>query len=309
MSNALTTQTGTFDLSPKTFEQALTFANYLAESDMVPKDFKGKPGNCLIAMQWGMEVGLKPLQALQGIAVINGRPSLWGDALIALVRSSPLCEYIHEEMDKTGMAICKAKRKGEAEQVRTFSDSDAKTAGLSGKQGPWMTSPKRMKQLRARAFALRDVFPDVLKGMPMAEEVMDYAKDVTPSTSTAAGDYVDPQMFIDSVGDCATDAEALAYWKAHNGKLAKQPADHQAFKDAVAARRMALKNAQATDVQAKPDAATKTFDEVMAMLCAANTMDALYVAGDWINSFESQDEVNVLNEKFSEMQASIGGQE
>ena len=50
-----------FDLSPQTFEQALTFSNYLADSDMVPKDFKGKPGNCLVAIQWGMEIGLKPL--------------------------------------------------------------------------------------------------------------------------------------------------------------------------------------------------------------------------------------------------------
>ncbi|MDN5536475.1 MAG: hypothetical protein L0H08_05765, partial [Comamonas sp.] len=71
-----------FDLSPQNFEQALTFSNYLADSDMVPKDFKGKPGNCLIAMQWGAELGLKPLQSLQNLAVINGRPALWGDAVI-----------------------------------------------------------------------------------------------------------------------------------------------------------------------------------------------------------------------------------
>ena len=57
-----------FDLSPQTFEQAMTFSNMLAESDLVPKDFKGKPGNCLIAMQWGSELGLKPLQSLQNLA-------------------------------------------------------------------------------------------------------------------------------------------------------------------------------------------------------------------------------------------------
>jgi hypothetical protein len=50
---------------------------------------------------------------------------------------------------------------------------DAKAAGLLGKQGPWSQYPKRMRQMRARGFALRDVFPDVLKGMPVAEEVMD----------------------------------------------------------------------------------------------------------------------------------------
>ncbi len=66
-----------FDLSPQTFEQALTFSKYLAESDLVPKDFKGRPGNCLVAIQWGAELGLKPLQAMQNLAVINGRPALW----------------------------------------------------------------------------------------------------------------------------------------------------------------------------------------------------------------------------------------
>lgn len=166
------TQTKSFDLSPQTFEQALTFSGYLAESDLVPKDFKGKPGNCLIAMQWGAELGLKPLQALQNLAIINGRPALWGDAVIAIVRGSPLCEYVIET-DDGHTATCKVKRKGEPEQIRTFGMEDAQKAGLAGKQGPWAQYPKRMRQMRARAFALRDVFPDILRGMPVAEEVMD----------------------------------------------------------------------------------------------------------------------------------------
>lgn len=161
-----------FDLAPQTFEQALTFCDYLAESDLVPKDFKGKPANCLIAIQWGAELGLKPLQAVQNLAIINGRPALWGDAVIALVRSSPLCEYI-TETDDGSMAVCRVKRRGESEEVRTFSMDDAKVAGLLGKTGPWTQYPKRMRQMRARAFALRDVFPDVLRGMAIAEEVLD----------------------------------------------------------------------------------------------------------------------------------------
>ena len=179
MSNAVITQqagalrpANQFDLSPQTFDQALTFSNYLADSDLVPKDFKGKPGNCLIAMQWGSELGLKPLQSLQNLAVINGRPALWGDAVIALVVASPVCEYVTED-DDGETAYCRVKRKGAPEQVRTFSMDDARKAGLAGKQGPWTQYPKRMRQMRARAFALRDVFPDVLRGMPIAEELQD----------------------------------------------------------------------------------------------------------------------------------------
>lgn len=196
--NELTTteKPSTFDLSPRTFEQALKFCDYLADSDMVPKDFKGKPGNCLIAIQWGAELGLKPLQAMQSLAIINGRPGLWGDAVIALVRASPLCEFVIES-DDGHAATCRVKRRGGPEQARTFSADDARTAGLLGKAGPWTQYPKRMRQMRARAFALRDVFPDVLRGLPVAEELMDTpterhmgaADEVKPALTPALPDY------------------------------------------------------------------------------------------------------------------------
>lgn len=163
-----------FSLTPQSLDEAMRFADILAKSSIVPKDFNGNPGNILVAIQWGLELGLQPMQAMQNIAVINGRPALWGDAVIALVRGSPLCEFIYETDDGT-TATCRVKRRGEDEQVRTFSMEDAKTAGLMGKSGPWTQHPKRMRQMRARAFALRDVFPDVLRGMPVAEEVQDMA--------------------------------------------------------------------------------------------------------------------------------------
>lgn len=168
----LIAQKQSLSLNPKSLDEAIRFAEVLSKSSIIPKDFGGNPGNILVAIQWGMELGLQPMQAMQSIAVINGRPSLWGDAVIGLVRGSPLCEYIYET-DDGETATCKVKRRGEEEQVRTFSMADAKTASLLGKQGPWSSYPKRMRQMRARAFALRDVFPDVLRGMPVAEEVQD----------------------------------------------------------------------------------------------------------------------------------------
>ena len=173
-------------LAPTNMKEAMEFAGLLAKSDIVPKDYQGKPGNVLVAIQWGMEIGLQPMQAMQNIAVINGRPSIWGDAMIALVRACPAFEYISEtQTDKE--ATCVIKRKGEPEAVRTFSLEDAKRAGLTGKSGPWTQYPKRMMQMRARSWALRDVFPDVLKGMICAEEALDSGpRDVTPVTRTAA---------------------------------------------------------------------------------------------------------------------------
>lgn len=161
-------------LTPKTMDEALRFSEILAKSSIVPKDYQGNPGNVLVAVQWGAEIGLPPLQAMQNIAVINGRPSIWGDAMIALVRGSGLLESIEETLSEDGeSATCTVKRRGEAPVTRTFTMEDAKIAGLAGKQGPWRQYPKRMLQMRARSWALRDVFPDVLRGVHIAEEAQD----------------------------------------------------------------------------------------------------------------------------------------
>jgi len=163
-------------LEPATLTEAMRFAEVLAGSTMVPRDFQGKPANVLVALQWGREVGLGPLQALQNIAVINGRPSIWGDSAMALVRAHPDCSSIQEGVDGEGEARhgwCEVTRRGEAPQRRTFSIADAKRAGLWGKSGPWTQYPDRMLQMRARGFAIRDVFPDALRGLITGEEAQD----------------------------------------------------------------------------------------------------------------------------------------
>jgi hypothetical protein len=175
-----------FTLTPSNLKEAMEFSKIIAESDLVPKDYKGKPGNVLVAVQMGLELGLPPLQAIQGIAVINGRPSLWGDALLALVRASPHFESIDEEQTETE-AVCRVKRRGEAAITRSFSIADATKAGLSKKDGPWQQYTRRMLQMRARAFALRDAFADVLKGISMAEEAQDmrnHSRDIEGTTGT-----------------------------------------------------------------------------------------------------------------------------
>ncbi len=163
-------------LAPRTMDEAMAFSNMLATSNIVPDGFKNKPADILVAIQWGMELGLQPMQALQNIAVINGRPSVWGDALLAIVRADPRCLGVHEEI-KGDVATCTIKRQqadGSVEAVKaTFSMRQAAKAGLAGKKGPWSSYPERMLQMRARGFAIRDAFPDLLKGIITAEEAQD----------------------------------------------------------------------------------------------------------------------------------------
>ncbi len=165
-------------LTLHTVDEAMRFGKMLADSEFAPKDFRGKPASCVLAVQHGAEIGLGPMQSIQSVAVINGRPSIWGDAALALVMGSPVCEFVRERIEGDGdslTAVCETKRRGyPAPSVTQFSVADAKRAGLWGKSGPWTQYPKRMLQLRARGFALRDAFPDVLKGLVTAEEAQDY---------------------------------------------------------------------------------------------------------------------------------------
>jgi hypothetical protein len=196
--------------APQTMTEAIDFSNMLSKSTMVPKAYQNKPEDVLVAVQWGYELGLAPLQALQNIATINGKPSVYGDAAMALVQNSPVCEDVKEYFEGEGtsnpIAVCVAKRKNRTEVISKYSVEDAKRAGLWNKQGPWTQYPKRMLQMRARGFALRDAFPDVLKGLITVEEAQDYPED-TPVAQAPQIKHANPLDAIPSVS--VSDVEVL----------------------------------------------------------------------------------------------------
>ena len=182
--------------APATITEAMEFSKMLADSSMVPRAYQGKPQDIMVCVQWGYEIGLAPMQALQNIAVINGKPSVYGDAAMALVQASPVCEGVEEYMEGEGtpnpVAVCVAHRKGRKPVTAKFSVEDAKRAGLWGKQGPWQAYPKRMLAMRARGFALRDAFPDVLKGLITAEEAQDFPDEAKPKAARNPLDALAP---------------------------------------------------------------------------------------------------------------------
>ncbi len=180
-------------IKPTSLKDALAICTEISKSDMVPKEKRGKPMDCWLAMQYANEVGLKPLYGLQNIAVINGKPTLYGDALLALVKAHKDFVSCEEKIEGEGdnmIATCKITRENQPAVVSTFSVADAKLAKLWMKKGkfgdsPWVTYPKRMLQMRARGFAIRDSFPDALCGLISREEAEDYPqqpqeKNITP---------------------------------------------------------------------------------------------------------------------------------
>lgn len=160
---------------PQSMEEAYRLAKAVCAAGMAPRGMD-TPEKAMIAIMRGLEVGLTPFQALDKIAIVNGRPVIWGDGALALVRASGLCEWIAEDFaegkkPEDRMAVCEAKRRGDPKIIRRgFSVADAIKAGLWKKQGPWTQFPDRMLQMRARAFCLRDGFADVLGGLYLKEE-------------------------------------------------------------------------------------------------------------------------------------------
>jgi hypothetical protein len=171
--NDMTIRSG-FALAPTNMDQAMKMAEMLSKSGMVPKHYQNKPQDTLVAMMMGHEVGLNPIQSLQNIAVINGKPSIYGDALAALVQNHPAFGGMEESFDEAKMvASFTVWRRGGTKHTQTFSQADAQKANLWGKSGPWTQYPKRMLAMRARGFALRSQFADALAGLITREEAED----------------------------------------------------------------------------------------------------------------------------------------
>ena len=161
---------------PSDIEQAFRLAQAIANSKMAPKSYDNNAEKIMVGIMHGMELGLTPMAALSSIAVINNQPAVCGDGMLGLVRASGLLESFVETIEGEGdgmVARCALKRVGEDPTAREFSMADAKKANLASKPGPWQQYPKRMLAMRARSWALRDTFADVLRGLRMAEEVMD----------------------------------------------------------------------------------------------------------------------------------------
>lgn len=199
---------------PHSFEEAYRLATALAASGLTPKGIDS-PEKCLVVIMAGAEIGMTPFTALQSFAVVNGRPTLWGDGVVALVRARGF--RIEESLEGsvehgTAVAVCTLHRTDTGERIeRRFTVADAKRAGLWTKEGPWRQYPQRMLQMRARAWALRDGAADVLRGIGIAEEERDVVVDRSASQAIAA-DVARPALPSpeQNAGDAAQGADTPA---------------------------------------------------------------------------------------------------
>lgn len=223
----LASNRGPMPIIPTTYEEVYRIANAVVGARMAPRGIDTPEAAAVIIMH-GLEVGLAPMAALQSISLINGKPGLYGDGMLGVVRASGLLEKFSERLltsDSPAIpltASCTVKRRGEASLTRMFSKADAEKAGLWGKPGPWTTYPNRMLAMRARAFALRDGFADITKGLGIREELEDISDtDLVPPPPPPP---VEPEQTPleraiakakDANRHIETDADGLVVWDEH----------------------------------------------------------------------------------------------
>lgn len=172
---------------PRNFEDAYAMAKMLSRTEMVPKNYRGKPDDIMVAGMWGAELGLSWVQALKSIAVINGNPGLWGDVGKALLLRSGALEDIETTWDaKTRTARCVLKRKGrerpfEAEFSMAMAESveswewknNQRIKTTLAQKDTYKSFPDVMCGWRAFWRAARAGFADLLMGLQGAEEMHD----------------------------------------------------------------------------------------------------------------------------------------
>lgn len=169
-------QGGMVDLG--SLDEAFRFAQCVWQSGIYPKGCD-TPQKIIIALQAGAEVGLKPMQSLKYLCIINNKPCLFAEGIPGVVLATGKMtkfEEFHEGKIFTDdwVAITHVQRIGGMERTERFSWADAKRAKLDAKPGPWKDYPQKMLMYRARSFAFRALFADCLAGLSVAEEVHDY---------------------------------------------------------------------------------------------------------------------------------------
>jgi hypothetical protein len=194
-------------LTPRNFDEAKAIAAYLSKSSLLPAALKGKEADVLLTFMTGQELGLSPMQSLRGIHIIEGKPSLSADLMVAVVRRSGACEYFHEvEGDDTHAIYETQRRGGDKPQRASFSLDDAKRAGLLHKDN-WKRYPGAMLRARAKSALAGMVYEDLLFGCYTPDEL---DREIVDLVEAAPGRYEPPSQAAGFSAPPAAATSALA---------------------------------------------------------------------------------------------------
>ena len=189
MSNIATVNTGVNGL--EMMEKALKFSEIMAQADIIPTHYRGKPANVFIAVQSALRMNLDPMQIMQNTFVISGKLGMVTAFAISLANQSGLFDSgIRYRIEGSGenlkVTAYTNLKKGGAEISYTITMKEARAEGWT-KNAKYQSLPELMLRYRAATLLIRTHVPEVLNGMHMVEEIEDVVistKDVTPKTQS-----------------------------------------------------------------------------------------------------------------------------
>ncbi len=195
---------------PRSIDEVTSLAETLAKSTLLPEALRNKVPDVVVQILAGQELGLAPMAAIRGVHIVQGKPVLAADTMVALVLGSGLCEYFQCAEDTDARVTYETKRKGAPRaQSYSWSEEDTKRAGLQTKDN-WRLFRRQMMKARAKAILARDAYPDVLAGCYDPDEMHVPAaaqQQRAPLTSVSPVEDIADAEIVDPV---ATALEAIA---------------------------------------------------------------------------------------------------
>ena len=166
------------------FDKAMSFAEKLSKSALIPYKMRGKPNDIVVTILFGQEIGLTPMRALSEVYVVNGIPSVSGKTMLGLIRRYAPNAHIEFPVQEKDRVVCEmARDKTDVYNglVRGLYRSEwtlemAQKRGFTGKDN-WKNNPTMMLRWRAVSECSRMVFPDILGGFYEKDEVYEIAEE------------------------------------------------------------------------------------------------------------------------------------
>jgi len=186
----MSNETKALAIVPRSLAEVSSLAEVLAKSTLLPDALKGKAPDVVVQILAGQELGLAPMAAIRGVHIVQGKPVLSADTMVALVLGSGLCEHFSCIEDTEQRVTYETKRRGSPHvQKVSWSVEDTKKAGLNTKDN-WRLHTRQMMKARCKAILARDVYPDVLAGVYDPDEIQvpvssAYRVESLPGSATA----------------------------------------------------------------------------------------------------------------------------
>lgn len=199
--------------TPTALDERVKFAQLLARASLLPTAYRDKPANVLLAMEYADALGLSPIAAIQGIHVVDGKPTASAQLIGALIRRAG---------HRMRVTVAPDGQSARAEIVRSddpdfvfvseWTMARAEAAGLTGK-GTWKQYAANMLKARAITEVGRDACPEVLAGVPYTPEELgddvitgDHRHAGTATWDTPAADALD---LLEATGIITVDDEPV----------------------------------------------------------------------------------------------------